>query len=220
MSEIIRVQNLEVGYGDEIVLEQLNFSVEKSEIFVILGPSGCGKTTVLKTILGLIPPISGDIYFFQKPMEFLSEKSMNRIYDDIGVLYQTGALLNSINLFDNIALPVHMHYPGIPEQIKKEMVLSRLSQVGLETSWKKYPSELSEGMKKRAALARALILSPKVICCDEPSAGLDPITASRLADLLLDLNTLLGITFVVITHELRSIEKIADKVLVLHNRGL
>lgn len=211
---------MNVGYGGEAVLENLNFAVDKGDIFVIAGPSGCGKTTVMKTILGLIPALSGKVFFFQEPVVFHSEKSVNQLYDRIGVLYQTAALLNSITLYENIALPVDMHYPDIPETVKREMVLSRLSQVGLNTSWDKYPSELSEGMKKRAAMARALILDPAVICCDEPSAGLDPITASGLDNLILELNSLLGMTFVVITHELRSIKRIARKVLVLHNRGM
>jgi len=215
MDNIIEVNELDVGYRDELVLSGLNFTVKANEITVILGKSGCGKTTILKTLIGLIPPLFGTVFFFGSKVDFYSEKSLYHLYHNIGVLYQGSALLNSFSLYDNIAMPIKMNYPHFPGDIEREMVYTRLSQVGLLESAHKYPSELSGGMRKRAALARAMILDPNIIFCDEPSAGLDPITAAELDRLMLNLKQHLGMTLVVVTHELRSIDKIADKALVL-----
>jgi phospholipid/cholesterol/gamma-HCH transport system ATP-binding protein len=216
MKEIIQTDRLDVGYDDHVVLEQLDFSINREEITVILGKSGCGKTTILKTLIGLIPPISGRIFFFGEKIDYSSEISLKKLYQKIGVLYQGGALLNSLTLYENIALPIRMHHPELNREIEHEMVFSRLSQVGLAESMEKYPAELSGGMRKRGALARAMILDPEIIFCDEPSAGLDPITAAGLDVLMRKLRDHLGITFVVVTHELRSIESISDRALVLH----
>jgi len=220
MNTIIKVDHLDVGYGKEVVLEDLNFQVHQEEITVILGKSGCGKSTILKTLIGLIPPISGEVFFFQEKMNYYSEDCLNRLYTKVGVLYQSSALLNSFTLYENISLPLRMRYPRFSKKIEKEMVYSRLSQVDLMESSHKYPAELSGGMRKRAALARAMILDPDIILCDEPSAGLDPITAAGLDELMLNLKTHFRMTFVVVTHELRSIEKIADKAVVLNNGRL
>lgn len=215
MEEIIRVKNLTVGYDGRPVVEHVGFRVNRGEITVLIGPSGCGKTTVLKTIIGLIPPLAGNIFLFGESADFASEKWMNLLYQRIGVLYQGGALLNSLDIYDNVSLPIKMHHPEIQKEIETEMVRMKLSQVGLQGDWTKFPAEISGGMKKRTALARALVLDPEVIFCDEPSSGLDPITATGLDDLILNLRDLLGITFVIVTHELRSIERIADNVVVL-----
>jgi phospholipid/cholesterol/gamma-HCH transport system ATP-binding protein len=220
MESIIQVENLTVGYGSEIVLNDLDFSIPKGLISVILGSSGCGKTTVLKTIIGLIPAITGDIHLFGNRADYASEQYMDHLYMRIGILYQRGALLNSLNLYDNVGLPLKIHYPRLPVEVEKEMVFSRLRQVRLLGNEHKYPAELSEGMKKRAALARAMVLGPEIIFCDEPSAGLDPITANELDDLLIEMKELFGMTIVVVTHELRSIKRIADRAVVLHNHGL
>jgi len=215
MKEIIRTEDLYAGYEGSVVLKELNFIINKGEITVILGKSGCGKSTILKTIIGLIPPISGDIYFYEKRMDYLSESSVNNLYRRIGVLFQNNALLNSLNLYDNVSIPIKMHYPELQKEIEREMVFSTLSQVGLLKSFNKFPSQLSGGMRKRAALARSMILDPDIIFCDEPTTGLDPITAHGLDELMLNLKNIFGITLVVVTHELRSIEKISDKVIVL-----
>ncbi|MCU0284829.1 MAG: ATP-binding cassette domain-containing protein [Acidobacteria bacterium] len=217
MEEIIRVEKLDVGYEDEVVLKDLNFNIHKGDITVILGRSGCGKTTILKTLLGLLPAISGDIIFFGEKIDYLSEKALEKLYKRIGVLYQGGALLNSLTLYENVALPIKMQCPEIPPDIEKEMVYARLAQVGLAESVNKYPAALSGGMRKRTALARAMILDPEIIFCDEPSAGLDPITALGLDVLMQNLRDFFGITFLVVTHELRSIEKISDRAMVLNN---
>ena len=220
MNAIIKVDHLDVGYGKEVVLKDLNFQVNQEEITVILGKSGCGKSTILKTLIGLIPPISGEVFFFQEKMNYYSEDCLNRLYTKVGVLYQSSALLNSFTLYENISLPLRMRYPHFSKKIEQEMVYSRLSQVDLLDSCHKYPAELSGGMRKRAALARAMILDPDIILCDEPSAGLDPITAAGLDELMLNLKEHFRMTFVVVTHELRSIEKIADKAVVLNNGRL
>jgi phospholipid/cholesterol/gamma-HCH transport system ATP-binding protein len=220
MTEIIQVDKLDVGYGDVVVLKQLDFAITEGEITVILGKSGCGKSTILKTLIGLLPPISGRVNFFGETVDYSSEKVLRDLYKRIGVLYQSSALLNSLTLYENVALPIKMQHPGLQKEIEKEMVHARLSQVGLAGSGDKYPSELSGGMRKRAALARAMILDPDIIFCDEPSAGLDPITAVGLDELMRNLRDHFGITFLVVTHELRSIEKISDKALVLNNGRL
>lgn len=218
--KLIEAEDLAVGFNLETVLSGLNFSILKDRITVILGTSGCGKSTLLKTLVGLIPPIEGSIFFSGEKIEFDSEKSLEGLYKRIGVLYQNGALLNSLNLYNNIALPLRMNHPGLHAEIEKQLVLAALSRMGLEKSQAKYPAELSGGMRKRAALARALILSPEIIFCDEPSAGLDPITSSGLDQLMLDLKNQFKMTLVVVTHELRSIAKIADDVIVIKDGGI
>ncbi len=218
--ELIKTNNLSVGFNLTSVISGINLSILKDRITVVLGKSGCGKSTLLKTLVGLIPPISGDIYFSGNKVDFFSEKSLQSLYRRIGVLYQNGALLNSLNLYDNISLPIRMNHPGFQLEIERELVMTALSKVGLEKSWAKYPSELSGGMRKRASLARAMILDPDIIFCDEPSAGLDPITSRGLDEMMLNLKQNFGMTLVVVTHELRSIEKIADDVIVLNEGSL
>ncbi|MCP4213448.1 MAG: ATP-binding cassette domain-containing protein [bacterium] len=220
MDEIVRVQQLNVGYGRQVVVQELDFAIDKGEITVILGKSGCGKSTILKTLIGLLPPMGGEVFFFGEKIDFASEDALSALYKRIGVLYQNSALLNSLTLYQNVALPINMQFPHFPAEIEQEMVYSRLSQVGLAESMHKFPAELSGGMRKRAALARAMILDPDIIFCDEPSAGLDPITADGLDELMLDLSRHLGITLVVVTHELRSIAKISDNAMVLNDGKL
>jgi len=218
--DIITVRDLAVGYGDVRILESLDFSVPSVRITAVVGTSGCGKSTLLKTLAGLQPPLAGEVYFRSERVDFLSEASLASLYRGIGVLYQDGALLNNMTLFENVALPVRMQQPEMPEAVLREMVHDRLSQVDLIASAAKYPAELSGGMRKRGALARALVLDPAVVLCDEPAGGLDPITSGHLDDLLLRLRETFRMTFVVVTHELRSIERIADKVLVLNGGRL
>ena len=218
--EIFKVKVLSVGFDKNPVLKALNFSILKDRITVILGKSGCGKSTLLKTLVGLLPPLAGEIVFSSQKINYDSEKSLQFLYSKVGVLYQNGALLNSLNLYENIALPIRMNHPGLQQNIEKELVSNSLAKVGLLESWPKYPAELSGGMRKRASLARAMILDPEIIFCDEPSAGLDPITSQGLDKIMLDLKKDFGMALVVVTHELRSIEKIADDVIVIKNGGI
>jgi len=217
---IIQTENLAVGFNRAVVLSGLNFTIPKDRITVILGKSGCGKSTLLKTLVGLIPPIEGSISMSGEKIDFDSEESVQSLYRRIGVLYQNGALLNSLSLYNNLALPLRINHPGLQSEIENRLVLASLSRMGLLDSKDKYPAELSGGMRKRAALARALILSPEIIFCDEPSAGLDPITSASLDELMLDLKNQFNMTLVVVTHELRSITRIADDVIVIKDGGI
>lgn len=218
--DIIETRDLSVGYGDIQVLDDVDLSIPAGRISVILGVSGSGKSTLLKTLAGLLPPLKGEVRFAGSSVDYFSEASLRFLFGKIGVLYQGGALLNSLNLYENVALPVRMQFPDMPEEIIRDMVHSALAQVDLAGSAAKYPAELSGGMKKRGALARALILDPDVVLCDEPSSGLDPITSAHLDELLLSVKETFGTTLVVVTHELRSIDRVADRVFVLNDGGL
>jgi phospholipid/cholesterol/gamma-HCH transport system ATP-binding protein len=217
MNKLLKINNLSVGYEEEIVLKDLDFFISKGKITVILGKSGSGKSTILKTIIGLIPPIIGDILLYDEKIDYYSEISLDKFYSRIGVLFQNGALLNSMNLFDNVALPLRMKFINITEKEINERVMKKLDQVGLLRFSEKFPAELSGGMRKRGALSRAMILEPELIFCDEPSAGLDPVTASELDDLMIKMRDELNATLIVVTHELRSINAIADNALVLND---
>jgi phospholipid/cholesterol/gamma-HCH transport system ATP-binding protein len=211
---ILEVRDLTVGYGDFIILQKLNFSVYEGEIFIILGGSGCGKTTVLKHIIGLNEPISGDIIISGVSIVNSSEQEKDELTRRFGVLYQSGALFSSLTLEENVALPLKEFTELSPDMISSVAKL-KLSLVGLEGFEHFLPSEISGGMKKRAGLARALALDPKILFFDEPSAGLDPISSAELDSLILDLRKNIGCTMVIVTHELDSIFSVADRVIIL-----
>ena len=216
----IETQKLDVGYNGRPVLRDLNFSIPSGEITVIAGPSGCGKSTVLKTMIGLIPALCGKILFDGKPLDYSSEQALTDLYDRIGVLFQNGALLNSLSVAENVALPIRMSTPEFPEPVLREMTDHQLALVGLHEVGDMFPVDLSGGMRKRAALARSMVREPEVLFCDEPSAGLDPITSTGLDELLMGLKEKHAGTLVVVTHELRSIEKIADWIILLNDGQL
>ncbi|MFW5800972.1 MAG: ABC transporter ATP-binding protein [Spirochaeta sp.] len=216
MESAIELTNLSAGYDDIPVLQGISVKIARNKITAILGGSGSGKSTLLKTILKLIPSIEGTITVLGKDINQQSEHDFNRLLRNIGVLFQNGALINSLNLYENVALPLLQH-TDLPEDIVREMVFRQLGRVGLEQNLWKFPSELSGGMQKRAGLARAMILNPALLCCDEPSAGLDPVTSASLDDLLLELQSEFNITIVVVTHELASIRRIADDLVFLHD---
>lgn len=211
---VLEVRNLTVGYGDFIVLTNLNFTVYEGEIFGILGGSGCGKSTLLKHIIGLDAPISGDIIISGVSMVNSSEQVKEDLSRKLGVLYQSGALFSSLTLEENVALPLKEFTELSPDMISSVAKL-KLSLVGLEGFELFLPSEISGGMKKRAGLARALALDPKILFFDEPSAGLDPISSAELDKLILDLRKNLGCTMVIVTHELDSIFSVTDRVIIL-----
>jgi phospholipid/cholesterol/gamma-HCH transport system ATP-binding protein len=216
---VIEVKNLRVNYGERVVLDNINMSVAPKEIRVILGPSGCGKTTLLKTIVGLLSPSGGSVRLFGRELGDLDSPDALDLLRHTGILFQNGALLGSLTVAENAALPLEMH-TSLPASLIREIVMLKLSQVGLLHAADLLPEELSGGMRKRAALARALVLDPPVLFCDEPSAGLDPVTAAGLDDLLLSLRETLAITIVVVTHELASINRIADNIVFLYNSAV
>jgi phospholipid/cholesterol/gamma-HCH transport system ATP-binding protein len=211
---IIQVKDLRVGYGDVIILDQVSFTVYEGEVFGILGGSGCGKSTLLKTIIGLIPPHSGQIILDGDEVSTDDEVKLQDVLRKIGVLYQGAALFGSMTIAQNVALPIE-EYTTLSRESVNTLVRMKLGLVNLQGYENHFPSELSGGMKKRAGLARAMALNPKILFFDEPSAGLDPITSAELDDLILHLNRSLGTTMVIVTHELESIFTVAQRIIML-----
>jgi len=217
----IEVVDLGVGYDDRPVLEHVSFSVEYNEIFIVLGGSGCGKTTLLKHMIGLLQPWYGDILVKGRSIVGSAGAEKREIMRSFGVLYQSGALFGSLTVGENIALPLEEHTPLSREMIAA-VVEDKLALVGLNGFKDYMPSALSGGMRKRAGLARAMALNPDILFFDEPSAGLDPVSAAQLDRLILNIRAELGTTMVIVTHELDSVFAIADRVMMLdkNKRGI
>ncbi len=211
---LIDVRKLDAHYGETQVLNDVSFSVEKGEIFVIIGGSGCGKSTLLKHMCGLITPTAGEIIYEGKDIARLDETQLAKVQQTFGIAFQSSGLFNSMTVGSNVAMPLR-EYGQVDERLIDPIVRAKLGLVGLGAAQHKLPSELSGGMRKRAGLARAIAADPPLVYFDEPSAGLDPIMAAGLDDLILNLNQHLGITFVIVTHELDSIRKVADRILML-----
>ena len=205
----LTVRNLHMSYGSFIIQQDLNFDVKRGEIFVVMGGSGCGKSTLLRHLVGLNKPRRGDIIYNGINFWNSKPKDKDKILKSFGVLYQSGALWSSMTLAENISLPLEL-YTSLHAKEIKDIVLFKLSLVGLSGFEDFYPSEISGGMQKRAGLARAIALDPEILFFDEPSAGLDPVSAKLLDDLILELRASLGSTIIIVTHELASIFAIGD----------
>ena len=212
---IISVRDLVVEYNGRRVLNGLNLDIERGETMVLLGGSGCGKSTLLRQIIGLERPKSGSIHVNETDITRCSKSELKKMHRSIGVAFQSAALFNSLNVEDNVALPLREHTRLAPSIIEL-VVWFKLAAVGLADHGKRLPQELSGGMKKRAAVARALALGPEILVLDEPSAGLDPIVAAELDELILLLKETLQMTVIVVTHELPSAFHIADRIAMLY----
>ncbi|MCD6187864.1 MAG: ATP-binding cassette domain-containing protein [Desulfuromusa sp.] len=210
----VEIHNLTMAYGDNVIQKNLNFSVKYGEIFIIMGGSGCGKSTLLRNLVGLMEPTKGDVLIAGVNLWQASIEERNQIISRNGVLYQNGALWSSMTLGENIALPL-TEYSDLNQKQIKEVTAYKLSLVGLGGFEDYYPSEISGGMRKRAGLARAMVLDPDILFFDEPSAGLDPISSRLLDDLVLELRDSLGATIVIVSHELDSIFTVADNSILL-----
>jgi phospholipid/cholesterol/gamma-HCH transport system ATP-binding protein len=211
----VQVESLVARYGNRTVLDGVTFNAQLGEITVILGGSGCGKTTVLRHLVGLLTPSGGRILIDGRDIHQISEEEQEAMLRNIGMSFQAGALFNSMTLEDNVALPIIEHLHADPP-IARMLARMKLALVGLERAAALLPSEISGGMKKRAAVARALALNPTLLLFDELSAGLDPITARELDELVLRLKKQFNMAIIVVTHELGSIQMIADQAVMLH----
>lgn len=213
-TDLIEVRDLQSHYNGRQVLFSLNFEIPRHHVTVIMGVSGCGKTTLMRHLIGLKQTSPGQIMVDGEDLGAFTENQLKGYRRRIGVLFQGGALFNSMNLLDNMAVPLRVH-TRLAEETIRIMSLMKLNMVGLSDFSEYMPSQLSGGMKKRAGLARALAMDPEILFVDEPSSGLDPITAAGLDRLLLDLRETLGMTVVVVTHELESAFNIADHIIML-----
>jgi phospholipid/cholesterol/gamma-HCH transport system ATP-binding protein len=212
---MIDVRRLHKRFGNKTVLEEVSFTVERGTVCVIMGGSGSGKSTILRHLIGAHKPDRGEIYLDGEDIAPLSERDLQRVRRKFGMLFQGGALLNSLTVGENVALPIRYH-TDLPTETIEIMVKLKLELVGLRDAEHLKPAEISGGMQKRVSLARAIALDPKIVFYDEPSAGLDPIVSGVIDTLMRDLTQKLGITSVVVTHDMNSAFRIADKMIMLH----
>lgn len=214
---MLEVKNLTKRFGTNVVLGNISLTIDKGKTTVVIGPSGCGKTVLIKHLIALLRPNSGEVYFKNRRIDNLSENELNRIRTHYGFLFQGGALFDSLSVTENIIFPIRQHCKITNWREVEELVKAKLAMVGLDGFQQFYPANLSGGQRKRVALARAIALNPEIILYDEPTTGLDPIRADVINELILKLQKELGVTTVVVTHDMTSAYKIADRIIMLHN---
>ncbi|MDA3967136.1 MULTISPECIES: ABC transporter ATP-binding protein [Helicobacter] len=220
MQNIIEIKNLTTKYGDRIIHDNISFNIQQKDIFAILGGSGSGKSTLLNTMIFLKPPTSGEVRFLDKNIWTLDEEESLKMKLKCGVLFQFGALFSSLSVLDNITITLR-EYTSLPNRVINDLAYMWIHQVGLKPEVANlYPSELSGGMIKRVALARALSLSPKVLFLDEPTSGLDPKSARHFDELIKELRDILGISIVMITHDMDSVKSVVNRLIILKERKI
>ena len=215
----ISIKGLTKSFGPQTVLEDITCDIPQGKITLMLGPSGTGKSVFLKHLVGLLKPDRGEIWIGEKNVPALNEKELYEVRRKFGVLFQDGALFGSMNIFDNVAFPLRQHTKKKESEVRS-IVEEKLNMVGLTGAEKKLPGEISGGMKKRAGLARALVLDPEIVLFDEPDSGLDPVRTAFLNVLTMDLNKQLGATFIVVTHDIATAKQVADYIGMLYRRNL
>ena len=214
---LITLKNLTKKFGNNVVLDNISLTIEKGKTTVVIGPSGCGKTVLIKHLIVLLRPSEGEVYFGKQRIDDMPEHELNKIRTRYGFLFQGGALFDSLNVAGNITFPITQHHKITNWEESDGLVKMKLALVGLDGFQHYYPEKLSGGQKKRVALARAIALNPEVVLYDEPTTGLDPIRADIINELILKLQRELGITSVVVTHDMTSAYKIADRIIMLHD---
>ena len=214
---MLEVKNLTKRFGSNVVLDNISLKIEKGKTTVVIGPSGCGKTVLVKHLIVLLRPNSGEVYFKDQRIDNLNENELNRIRTHYGFLFQGGALFDSLSVTENIIFPIRQHCKITDWREVEELVKAKLAMVGLDGFQQFYPANLSGGQRKRVALARAIALNPEIILYDEPTTGLDPIRSDVINELVRKLQKELGITSIVVTHDMKSAYKIADRIVMLHN---
>jgi phospholipid/cholesterol/gamma-HCH transport system ATP-binding protein len=214
---MLEVKNLTKMFGSNVVLDNISLTIEKGKTTVVIGPSGCGKTVLVKHLIVLLRPNSGEVYFKDQRIDNLNENELNKIRTHYGFLFQGGALFDSLSVTENIIFPLRQHCKITDWREVEELVKAKLAMVGLDGFQQFYPANLSGGQRKRVALARAIALNPEIILYDEPTTGLDPIRSDVINELVRKLQKELGVTSIVVTHDMKSAYKIADRIVMLHN---
>jgi phospholipid/cholesterol/gamma-HCH transport system ATP-binding protein len=214
---LIVLKNITKRFGNNVVLDDISLAIEKGKTTVVIGPSGCGKSVLLKHIIVLMRPNSGEVYFKRQRIDNLDDPLLASVRAHFGYLFQAGALFDSLSVAENIMFPVRQHCQITRFSAVEELVRNKLKMVGLDGLQHFYPASLSGGQRKRVALARAIALDPEVILYDEPTTGLDPIRSDTINELILKLKGELGVTSVAVTHDMKSAYKIADRIVMLHN---